>query len=98
MSHQSSRHRYLRPQRDAKGKAVFSSDSKLAATADWNESKKLYCAGSNRNSRSALALRNHHHHLRRGLVEPLRPYRQPAFSAGGSAIASSADTWQAMYR
>jgi hypothetical protein len=33
--------RYLRPRRDAKGKTVFSSDSKLTRYSDWNESKKL---------------------------------------------------------
>jgi hypothetical protein len=33
--------RYLRPRRDAKGKTVFSSDSKLMRYSDWNESKKL---------------------------------------------------------
>jgi hypothetical protein len=33
-------HRYLRPRQDAKGKSVFSSDSKLIPDPDWNESKK----------------------------------------------------------
>jgi hypothetical protein len=32
--------RYSRPWRDAKGKAVFSSDSKLIPHSDWNESKR----------------------------------------------------------
>jgi hypothetical protein len=38
--------RYLRPRRDAKGKAAFSSDSKLALGTDWNESKNPCCTGS----------------------------------------------------
>ena len=33
-------HRYLRARRDAKGKAVFSSNSKLMPGKHWNESKK----------------------------------------------------------
>jgi hypothetical protein len=33
-------HRYLRRRQDAKGKSVFSSDSKLTPYQDWNESKK----------------------------------------------------------
>ena len=32
--------RYLRPRRDAKGKTVFSSDSKVIRHPHWNESKK----------------------------------------------------------
>jgi hypothetical protein len=33
-------HRYLRARRDAKGKAAFSSNSKLMPWKYWNESKK----------------------------------------------------------
>jgi hypothetical protein len=33
-------HRYLRARRDAKGKAAFSSNSKLMPGKYWNESKK----------------------------------------------------------
>jgi outer membrane protease len=32
-------HRYLRARRDAKGKAAFSSNSKLMPDQYWNESK-----------------------------------------------------------
>jgi hypothetical protein len=39
--------RYLRPRRDAKGKAAFSSDSKLALGTDWNESKTLAAPDQN---------------------------------------------------
>jgi hypothetical protein len=39
-------HRYLRVRRDAKGKAAFSSNSKLMPDLHWNESKKM-CARSN---------------------------------------------------
>src|SRR5882724_10385120 len=39
-------HRYLSGRRDAKGKAVFCSNSKLMLNAHWNESKKGRCAGS----------------------------------------------------
>jgi hypothetical protein len=38
--------RYLRPQRDAKEKPLFSSDSKMMPDADWNESKKFWCGRS----------------------------------------------------
>ena len=39
--------RYLRPRRDAKGKAAFSSDSKLTLDPDWNESKNPAAADQN---------------------------------------------------
>jgi hypothetical protein len=34
-------HRYLRARRDAKGKAAFSSNSKLMPEKHWNESKMV---------------------------------------------------------
>jgi len=34
-------HRYLRARKDAKGKAAFSSNSKLMPWKYWNESKKV---------------------------------------------------------
>src|SRR5207302_3069484 len=37
-------HRYSRARRDAKGKAAFSSNSKLMPGKYWNESKKAVCA------------------------------------------------------
>jgi hypothetical protein len=36
----------VRPRRDAKGKTVFSSDSKLVPDTDWNESKNFCCGRS----------------------------------------------------
>jgi hypothetical protein len=39
-------HRYLRPAQDAKGKSVFSSDSKLIPNSDWNESKNPHGSGT----------------------------------------------------
>jgi hypothetical protein len=41
-------HRYLRARRDAKGKAAFSSNSKLMPAKYWNESKQRCCGKSNR--------------------------------------------------
>ncbi|MCA6118495.1 hypothetical protein J6524_27000 [Bradyrhizobium sp. WSM 1738] len=40
-------HRYGRALRDAKGKAAFSSNSKLMPAKHWNESKKRCCGKSN---------------------------------------------------
>jgi hypothetical protein len=56
-------HRYLRPPQDAKGKAVFSSDSKLREAEDWNESKiSIY-------DRSATAVTYRHRRtVGRGLI------------------------------
>jgi hypothetical protein len=43
---QSEAHRYSRAPRDAKGKTVFSSDSKLMLYIDWNQSKVLLATDS----------------------------------------------------
>ena len=40
-------HRYLRARRDAKGKAAFSSNSKLMPGKYWNESKQRCCGKPN---------------------------------------------------
>jgi hypothetical protein len=43
-------HRYSRQHRDAKGKTVFSSDSKLIPDTGWNESKTAVAAAPNAHS------------------------------------------------
>ena len=48
------RHRYSRWWWDAKRKSLFSSDSKLAPDADWNESKRLSHAASERSIAAGL--------------------------------------------
>ena len=72
-------HRYLRPRQDAKGKSVFSSDSKLIPDPDWNESKNPYGSGTTRVSGqrrrtvNRCYFRLHHHRRRYRLLRRSQP-------------------------